>query len=102
MFLNDQLELQLKGTLEEALFTSLFFGEKENVIKCTKIDYESVRTETFAVLQVHLQESNTIEGALKSLFQAEDLTGENQYNHEYYGKQDAQKFVRIKKLPPVL
>ena len=54
MFLNDQLEAQLKGTAEEALFTSLFYGEKENVIKCTDIEYESIRTETFAVLQVHL------------------------------------------------
>ena len=43
LFLNDNLEEQIKGTAEEPIFTGLFFGEKENVIKCVDIDYESVR-----------------------------------------------------------
>ena len=43
-----------------------------------------------------------IEKVMKSLFQAEELTGENQYNHDQHGKQNAKKFMRIKKPPPVL
>jgi ubiquitin carboxyl-terminal hydrolase 7 len=34
--------------------------------------------------------------------QAEELTGENQYEAEGFGKQDAKKFIRFRKLPPVL
>ena len=72
------------------------------MLKCTNIDYESVKKESFTVLQLHLQESNTIESALKSLFTAEELEGENAYDHETHGKQTTKKFLRIRKLPPVL
>ena len=102
MYLNDYLEETIKGTSEEAQFKHLFFGEKENVIKCSHVNYESATKESFTNLSVHLQESNTLEEALRSLFRAEDLTGENQYNHEQYGKQDAKKFMRIKTMPAVL
>ena len=64
----------------------MFYGEKENVIKCTNFNYESVTKEAFTNLSVHLQESNTLEEALRSLFRAEDLIGENQYSHEKFGK----------------
>lgn len=90
------------NTSEDRIYKKLFFGEKESVIKCANIDYESVQKESFTVLQLHLQESNTIEEALRSLFTAEELTGDNAYQHETLGKQDAKKFMRIKHLPPVL
>ena len=44
----------------------------------------------------------TIQQALKSLFTAEELSGDNAYEHEEQGKQAAKKFLRIRKLPPVL
>ena len=66
------------------------------------VNYESVSKETFTNLSVHLQESDTLEEALRSLFRADDLTGENQYLHDTHGKQDAKKFMRIRKLPAVL
>lgn len=59
------------------MFKHLFFGEKENVIKCCNVSYESISKESFNNLSVHLQESNTLEEALRSLFRAEDLNGEN-------------------------
>ena len=61
LFLNSSLEEKLKGTPEEKVYRNLFTGEKENVIKCLNIDYESATKESFTVLQLHLQESNTIE-----------------------------------------
>lgn len=54
------------------------------------------------MLQIPLTQSNTIEGAILEMLRAEDLTGDNQYDAEQHGKQDAKKFLRIKKLPPVL
>ena len=44
----------------------------------------------------------TIQQALKSLFTAEELSGDNAYEHEEQGKQATKKFLRIRKLPPVL
>lgn len=40
--MNCCLEEQLKGTEEEKLYQDLFFGEKESVLKCNNIEYESV------------------------------------------------------------
>ena len=67
----------MKGTREEETFKHLFLGEKENVIKCVNIDHESISRESYTVLQVPLQSSQTLEQALKMLFAAEDLKGEN-------------------------
>ena len=92
----------IKDTSEEHIYRKLFYGEKEQVIKCVNIDYESSKKESFFVLQLHMQESNTIEAALRSLFTAEELSGENAYEHETLGKQYAKKFMRIRQLPPVL
>ena len=50
MTLNNILEEQLKGTNEESVYRSLFYGEKENVLKCINIDYESASKESFTVL----------------------------------------------------
>ena len=52
--LNCSLEELLKNTAEEHIYRKLFYGEKENVIKCVNIDYESVQKESFTVLQLHL------------------------------------------------
>jgi len=54
MLLNDYLESKIKGTVEEKLFKHLFYGEKENVIKCNSLKYESLTKETFTNLSVHL------------------------------------------------
>ena len=72
------------------------------MLKCTNIDYENATRETFTQLEVHMQQSNTLEVALRKLFEAEEMKGDDQYSHETMGKQDAKKFLRIKKLPPIL
>lgn len=102
MMLSDRLENQMKGTEWDSALNLLFEGEIESVVSCTNIAYESCQKELFTVLQVPLQESNTIEGAIKKLLQAENLTGEDQYFADQHGKQDAKKYLRIKRLPPVL
>ena len=39
---------------------------------------------------------------MKELFKAEDLTGEDRYQHETHGKVEAKKFIRVKRMPPIL
>ena len=79
MMLSDCLDKEMKGTNSDGVLNLMFEGEIEQVVQCTNIKYESCVKELFTVLQVPLQESNTIEGAIKNLLQAESLTDENQY-----------------------
>lgn len=98
----DHLEKAMRGTPQENEFDRLFNGHRESVIKCTEIDYESVKKETFTSIQIHMQESDTLENAIRELFKAEDLSGENKYDAGDKGMQPAKKFMRIKTLPPIL
>ena len=92
----------MKDTEADGAIQRLFQGEIESVVQCTQINYESASKELFTVLQLPLQESNTIEGAIKNLLQAEELTGDDMYEANGYGKQEAKKFLRLKRLPPIL
>lgn len=44
----------------------------------------------------------TVEDSLIKYVSAEELTGDNKYDAEEYGRQDARKFIRFTKFPPVL
>lgn len=93
----------MRGTPVSGTYSNLFEGELENVIRCTNVEYESVRRESYNCLQLSIsQENTTIQDSLKRYVEAEELTGDNQYDAEKLGKQDARKFIRFKKFPPVL
>ena len=92
----------MKGTPMEHCMQNLFEGEIESVVRCTNIHFESVRPEKFSILQVPLQDSDTLEGAIGKMLAAEELTGDDKYEADEHGKQDAKKFQRLKSLPPVL
>lgn len=87
LMLSDHLEDEMKETEVDGTMNKLFEGEIESVITCTNIQYESVQRELFTVLQVPFLESDSIEGAIKKLLQAESMTGEDQYEAgAEYGK----------------
>ena len=92
----------MRGTEVQGTFSQLFEGEFENVVKCLNIDYESTRKETFSGIQLNVKDHATIEESIRSYVASEDLCGDNQYDAGEHGKQDARKFLRFKKLPPVL
>lgn len=105
LVLSDKLEKQMEGTEVSGTYANLFEGVFENVIQCIDVQFESSRKEKFNCIQLSLpdnQETITIEESLRKYVQAEELTGENQYEAEGFGKQDAKKFIRFRKLPPVL
>ena len=49
-----------------------------------------------------MKDCDTIEDSIQKYVQVEELIGDNQYDAEKLGKQDARKFIRFTKLPPVL
>ncbi|TDL18071.1 hypothetical protein BD410DRAFT_806893 [Rickenella mellea] len=72
--LQDRLESKMKGTKADGTITKLFVG------KMKSLDYESARTEEFN----------------------ETLDGNNKYQAEGYGVQDAKKGIVFQSFPPVL
>ena len=80
----------------------MFHGTHENVIRCINVECESRREEKFTSIQLDVMGNLTIEDSIRTYMAAERLDGDNQYMTDEHGKQDALKFIRLKKLPPVL
>lgn len=66
------------------------------------MQYESSRIETFHDLQLHVKGCKNVYDSLRLYIQEETLDGDNQYDAEKHGKQDAKKGCIFSKLPPVL
>lgn len=73
-----------------------------NYIRCLQIEHKTTRDENFYDLQLPVKGFKNLYESLKDYTQEEDLTGDNKYETEIYGKQDAKKGIKFKKLPKVL
>ncbi|CAD8092311.1 unnamed protein product [Paramecium primaurelia] len=73
----------------------LFQGELENHIKNEKFDNSNL--EQF--MDISLNITNSLNESLELFIQSEQLDA---YTHDVYGKQEAIKFHKFKKLPPIL
>eukprot|EP00347_Sterkiella_histriomuscorum_P012213 403369461 len=102
LVLSDTLEQQMNNTTVSGTYANLFEGISENVIQCLNVDYESSKQDKFNCLQLSMNDSDSIEDSIQNYVKAEELKGDNQYAAEGHGKQDARKYIRFKKLPPVL
>ena len=80
----------------------------ENFISCVNVDDRKIRNEKYIDLSVALDKASSTNGVmnLKCLltkhFTPELLTTPNQWRSPKYGLQDAEKGLKIKRLPPVL
>ena len=59
-------------------------------------NFKGFDEEKFNSLQLDVQGNQTIEECIRKYISEERLDGENQYETEQFGKQDARKFIRIK------
>ena len=80
----------------------IFCGKMINYIRCTKVQYESIREETFYDIQLPIKGFKDVYASLRDYTQEEDLTGDNQYDTVKLGKQDAKKGIKFKILPKIL
>ena len=63
--LMDKIESKVKGTPAEKIVDKLFVGEYQSYVTCTKVDFESVRTENFQDIQLtipKMQKRNNLMG----------------------------------------
>eukprot|EP01065_Artemidia_motanka_P036890 TRINITY_DN4493_c3_g1_i1.p1 TRINITY_DN4493_c3_g1~~TRINITY_DN4493_c3_g1_i1.p1 ORF type:complete len:1199 (+),score=313.80 TRINITY_DN4493_c3_g1_i1:153-3749(+) len=106
--LTDNLEEKMKATSLEGFVDRLLMGKMRNFVKCTHVDFESERVESFYDVQVNVKGNASLEDALRELLEKEDLDGENKYHAADeergvdHGRQDAQKGMEWLSFPPVL
>ncbi|KAG0057243.1 hypothetical protein BGZ83_000656 [Gryganskiella cystojenkinii] len=100
--LQDRLETKMKGTAAEGAIQKLFAGKMKSYIKCINVDYESSRVEDFYDIQLNVKGCKTLEDSFRNYIDVETMDGENKYQAEGHGLQDARKGVIFESLPPVL
>lgn len=100
--LQDKLEIKMKGTPAEGAISKLFVGKMKSYIKCVDVDYESARSEDFYDIQLNVKGMKNLQESFRDYIAVETLEGENKYQAEGYGLQDAKKGVIFQSFPPVL
>ncbi|KAH6918657.1 ubiquitin carboxyl-terminal hydrolase 5 [Coprinopsis sp. MPI-PUGE-AT-0042] len=100
--LQDKLESKMKGTKAEGAIQKLFVGKMKSYIKCVNVDYESSRIEEFNDIQLNVKGMKNLMESFKDYVAVEMLDGENKYQAEGLGLQDAKKGIIFESFPPVL
>ncbi|KAG9126664.1 hypothetical protein FRC07_002537 [Ceratobasidium sp. 392] len=100
--LQDKLESKMKGTPAEGAINKLFLGKMKSYIKCVNVDFESSRTEDFYDIQLNVKGMANLYESFKDYVAVETLEGDNKYQAEGLGLQDAKKGVVFQEFPPVL
>ena len=77
-------------------------GHFLNYIECINIDYKSVRKEEFLDLQLVVKDCKNIYESFDEYCAEEVLDGDNQYEAEGHGKQDAKKGGKVRIDGPLL
>ncbi|KAH0791742.1 Clan CA, family C19, ubiquitin hydrolase-like cysteine peptidase [Histomonas meleagridis] len=98
----DNLEEKMKKTNLEGRIPDLFRGESRSFIRCRNVDYESSRSEYFYDLQLDVVNCNSLEESFVKYVEHEELDGDNKYDTEEYGKQEADMGVEFIEFPKVL
>ncbi|MBA0836046.1 hypothetical protein Goarm_008290, partial [Gossypium armourianum] len=98
----EKLEDKMKGTAVEGTIQQLFEGHHMNYIECINVDYKSTRKESFYDLQLDVKGCRDVYASFDKYVEVERLEGDNKYQAEQYGLQDAKKGVLFIDFPPVL
>ena len=112
----------MQGTKAEGAIQKLFVGKMKSYIKCVNVDYESSRSEEFKGkyhffpftastqgnslpsldIQLNVKGMKNLYESFKDYVAVELLDGENKYQAEGLGLQDAKKGIIFESFPPVL
>lgn len=98
----EKLEEKMKRTVVEGAIQQLFEGHHMNYIECINVDYKSSRKESFYDLQLDVKGCHDVYDSFDKYVAVEHLDGDNKYQAEQHGLQDAKKGVLFIDFPPVL
>ena len=100
--LMEKLEDKMKGSEFERCLPEMFMGKMKTTISCINVDYRSSRTEEFWDLALNIKGPNTLDESFQEYCQSEIMEGDNKYQAEGFGYQDAKKGVLFQSFPSVL
>ncbi|KAJ2477148.1 ubiquitin-specific protease ubp15, partial [Coemansia sp. RSA 2052] len=100
--LQDNLETKMKGTVVDGAVARLFEGKMKSYIRCVNVEYESSRVENYYDISLNVKGCSTLRDSFANYCEVETLNGENRYQAEGFGLQDAKKGVIFESFPPVL
>jgi ubiquitin C-terminal hydrolase len=100
--LSEFLENRMKGTEAEGTFAYLFQGKIKTFIECINVPYKSEKAENFNDLQLTVKGCKNIYESFAKYTEEEIFNGNDQYDAEGFGKQDARKGLKFERLPNVL
>ncbi|KAJ2775560.1 ubiquitin-specific protease ubp15 [Coemansia nantahalensis] len=100
--LQDNLETKMKGTVVDGAVARLFEGKMKSYIRCVNVEYESSRVENYYDISLNVKGCATLRDSFANYCEVETLDGENKYQAEGLGLQDARKGVIFESFPPVL
>ncbi|KAI6117686.1 hypothetical protein EDD16DRAFT_995965 [Pisolithus croceorrhizus] len=100
--LQDNLESKMKGTKAEGAIAKLFVGKMKSYIKCVNVDYEASKIEEFEDIQLNVKGMENLCESFRYYVAEETMEGENKYQAEGFGLQDAKKGIIFESFPPVL
>ncbi|KAG6620093.1 putative ubiquitin-specific protease [Phytophthora cinnamomi] len=98
----DRLEDKMKRTRVDAAIPRLFEGKVRSFVQCVNVDFQSFRDESFYDLQLDVKGCKDLMQSFRKYVEVEMLDGDNQYEAEGHGKQDAKKGIKFLTFPPVL
>lgn len=100
--LMDNIERKLKGTELENSIANLFRGKFRSYIRCKKVNYESSHDEEYYDLQMVVKGCKDLQASFATYTEKEILDGDNQYQTDKYGKQDAEMGIEFLEYPKIL
>ncbi|CAD6229664.1 unnamed protein product [Miscanthus lutarioriparius] len=98
----EKLENKMKGTTVEGAIQKLFEGHHMNYIECIDVDSKSTRKESFYDLALDVKGCSDVYASFDKYVAVERLDGDNKYQSEEHGLQDAKKGMLFIDFPPVL
>ncbi|OHT10172.1 hypothetical protein TRFO_20642 [Tritrichomonas foetus] len=98
----DNLDIKMKGTEQENSISDLFKGKMRHAIRCKNVDFTSYREEDFLDLSIDVEGCKNLTESFNKYIAKEELTGDNQYSAEGFGKQDAIMCEEFISFPAVL
>ncbi|XP_023157799.1 ubiquitin carboxyl-terminal hydrolase 13 isoform X3 [Zea mays] len=98
----EKLENKMKGTTVEGAIQKLFEGHHMNYIECINVESKSTRKESFYDLALDVKGCSDVYASFDKYVAVERLEGDNKYQSEEHGLQDAKKGMLFIDFPPVL
>ncbi|KAF0434881.1 cysteine proteinase [Gigaspora margarita] len=98
----DYLKNKMKNTNVDNAISRLFAGKIKRYIRCVNINYECSRIEDYYDILLEVKGYKTLSESFMNYIREESCEGNNKYQTEIYGLQDAKKGVIFESFPSVL